>query len=87
MWAAANVYYLSDRRPAVRYMWYRNIQAIPGALGEVRSALTSPGRPLLVVQEQPPSALDPAGETDRLLQAHYRLAATVQGVRIYRRGG
>ena len=85
MWAAANVYYLSDRPPAVRYMWYRNIQAIPGALGEARHALASPSRPLLVVVEQPPSALDPAGGAAKLLDEHYRLAATVNGVPIYRR--
>src|SRR5262249_37701674 len=38
LWAAADVYYLADRRPAVRYVWYRNIQAIPGALPAARAA-------------------------------------------------
>jgi 4-amino-4-deoxy-L-arabinose transferase-like glycosyltransferase len=83
MWAAANVYYLADRPPAVRYMWYRNIQAIPGALGEVRRALASTDRPKLVVGEQSPASLDPGGETARLLREHYRLATTIDGVPIY----
>ena len=85
MWAAANVYYLADRPPAVRYMWYRNIQAIPGALGEVHRALASPHRPALVVGEQPAASLDPGGETTRLLRQHYRLGTVIHGVPIYAR--
>ena len=85
MWAAANVYYLSDRHPAVPYMWFRIIQVVPGALVQVHAALASPDRPLLVVAEQPPGALDSSGETARLLESGYRLAATVGGVPIYRR--
>ncbi len=85
MWAAANVYYLSDRDPPVPYMWFRNIQVIPGALGQVHAALASSQRPQLVVAEQDPAALDPGGETARLLAEHYRLAGTVEGIPIYRR--
>jgi len=85
MWAAANVYYLSDRDPAVPYMWFRNIQVVPGALDQVHAALASRDRPLLVVGEQPPGVLDSSGETARLLQSGYRLVATVSGVPIYRR--
>ena len=32
LWAAADVYYLADRAPAIPYMWRRNIEAIPGVL-------------------------------------------------------
>ncbi len=85
MWAAANLYYLADRPPAVRYMWYRNIQAIPGALGEVHRALSANDRPALIIGEQPSQALDPGGETGRLIRQHYRLATQVDGVPIYRR--
>ena len=85
MWAAANVYYLADRDPAVPYMWFRNIQAVPGALGDVHAALAGPDGPLLVVAEQEPGSLDPSGETARLLESGYTLVATVSGVPIYRR--
>jgi 4-amino-4-deoxy-L-arabinose transferase-like glycosyltransferase len=85
MWAAANVYYLSDRDPAVPYMWFRNIQVVPGTLDQVHAALASRDRPLLVIGEQPPGALDSSGETARLLETGYRLVATVSGVPIYRR--
>jgi hypothetical protein len=84
MWAAANVYYLSDRAPAVRYMWFRPLQVIPGALDEVHAALGGPDRPPLVVAEQPASALDTSGETARLLDRYYRPVAHIGGVVIYR---
>jgi len=45
MWAAADLYYLSGRDPSFRYMWFRNIQAIPGALGEARRMLAGPRPP------------------------------------------
>jgi len=84
MWAAANVYYLSDRVPAVRYMWFRPLQVIPGALGEVHSALGEPRRPPLVVAEQPADALDTSGETARLLDRYYRPVEHIGSVVIYR---
>ncbi len=84
MWAAADVYYLADRDPAVPYIWFRNIQAIPGALDLVRAALASPSRPALVVAEQPPGAIDSSGATARVLAQRYRLAATVDGIPVYR---
>ena len=84
MWAAANVYYLSDRPPAVPYMWFRNIQAIPGALDQVHEVLAGDDRPQLVVAEQSPSSLDSSGETARLLAEHYRPATRIGDVVIYR---
>jgi steroid delta-isomerase-like uncharacterized protein len=80
---AINVYYLADRDPAVRYMWYRNIQAIPGALDEARAALRSSDPPALVVVENLPAGIDRSGETGRILQDHYHRVALVSGVPIY----
>jgi hypothetical protein len=84
MWAAANVYYLSDRDPAVPYMWYRNIQAITGALDRVRTALAASDRPALVVVEQSPESIDPSGRTGDLLNRFYAQAAVVGGIPIYK---
>jgi 4-amino-4-deoxy-L-arabinose transferase-like glycosyltransferase len=84
MWAAANVYYLSDRDPAVPYMWFRNIQTIPGALDQVRDALAASDRPVLVVVEQPPKSIDPSGRTADLLNSLYEQVAVVGGVPIYK---
>ena len=83
LWASADVYYLADRDPAVRYMWYRNIQAIPGALDEARRALRSPHPPALVVVENLPAGIDRTGATGRILEDRYRRVATVAGVPIY----
>ena len=83
LWAAADIYYLADRDPAVRYMWYRNIQAIPGALGEARRALAGPNPPALVVVENLPGGIDQTGATARILQDRYRRVAVVSGVPIY----
>ena len=83
LWAAADIYYLADRAPAVRYMWYRNIQAIPGALAEARRALAGPRPPALVVEVNLPAGIDHSGATERILERRYRLAATVEGVPIY----
>jgi hypothetical protein len=83
MWAAANVYYLSDRDPAVPYMWFRPLQVIPGALDKVHAALGGDDRPPLVVAEQSAGSLDTSGETARLLAEHYRPVARIGDVVIY----
>jgi hypothetical protein len=83
LWAAADIYYLADRDPAVRYMWYRNIQAIPGALGEARQALAGPDPPALVVIVNLPAGIDRTGATGRILQERYRRVAVVSGIPIY----
>jgi 4-amino-4-deoxy-L-arabinose transferase-like glycosyltransferase len=83
MWAAADIYYLSGRDPSFRYMWFRSIQAIPGALAQARRMLAGPHPPALVVAINSPGSMDPSGKTRRILDANYRRVATVEGVPIY----
>jgi hypothetical protein len=83
MWAAADIYYLADRDPSLRYMWFRNIQAIPGALGQARRMLAGPHPPALVVEINAPASIDPSGQTEAILDSRYRLAATIAGVPVY----
>jgi 4-amino-4-deoxy-L-arabinose transferase-like glycosyltransferase len=83
MWAAADIYYLSGRDPSLRYMWFRNIQAIPGALGQARRMLAGPHPPALVVAINSPGSMDASGQTQAILDSRYRVAATVEGVPIY----
>jgi hypothetical protein len=83
VWADADLYYLADRRPAVRYLWSRNIASIPGALKAFRHALAT-RRAELVVVVQPPSKLDPSGRTAALLRREYRHVARVGGASVYR---
>jgi 4-amino-4-deoxy-L-arabinose transferase-like glycosyltransferase len=84
VWAGADVYYLADRRPALRYMWYRNVERIDGALASARRMLAD-GRPALVVVAQQPGAIDRSGRTAEILRERYRVVARVQGVRILAR--
>lgn len=84
LWAAADLYYLADRRPALRYLWLRNVQTIAGALGEVHGLLARRA-PALVVVAQPPGTVDRSGRTAALLRANYRPAATIDGVVVLER--
>ncbi|HEY6474064.1 MAG TPA: glycosyltransferase family 39 protein [Acidimicrobiales bacterium] len=83
MWAAADLYYLANRDPSFRYMWFRNIQAIPGALGQARRMLSGKHPPALVVGINSPGSMDPSGRTQKILDERYRKVATVEGVPIY----
>jgi hypothetical protein len=82
LWAAADLYELAGREPAVRYLWWRNVETIDGALSEVQSAIAE-RRAALVVAVQRPDSLDHSGDTRRLLLSRYRRAAVVDGVPIY----
>jgi hypothetical protein len=85
VWAAADVYYLADRPPAFPYLWYRNVQSIPGALPAAEKMLAL-RKPALVVAAQAPTAIDPSSLTTmRILRREYRMVAAVAGIPIYRR--
>lgn len=83
LWAAANVYYLADRAPAIPYMWRRNIEAIPGVLDRLNSALAA-RRPALVALVQPLDSFDRSRQTAEILAREYDRVAVVDGVPIYR---
>jgi Dolichyl-phosphate-mannose-protein mannosyltransferase len=73
LWAAADVYYLADRPPALRYLWLRNVQSIPGAAAaELRTLRCRP--PALVAVAQEP------GRAAAVLNRGYRRVAVVRGV-------
>jgi hypothetical protein len=83
LWAAADVYYLADRPPALPYLWIRNVESVPGALDRARAMLAA-GRPALVALVQPPSAVDGSGRTAAILAGRYREVAHVEGVPVLR---
>jgi hypothetical protein len=82
LWAAANVYYLADRDPAIPYMWRRNVESIPGVLGRLERALDD-RVPALVAAVQPVDSLDSNGRVEAILAQKYRRVAVVDGVPIY----
>jgi hypothetical protein len=83
VWADADLYYLADRRPAVRYLWSSNIASIPGALQAVHRALAT-RRAELVLVVQPLAKLDPSGRAATLLHREYKRVARVGGASVYR---
>ena len=82
LWAAADVYYLADRAPAIPYMWERNVQSIPGVLDRARRTLAA-REPALVAVVQKPGAARPERPDGRDPRLGYRLAAVVDGVPVY----
>ena len=87
LWAAADLYYLTDRAPAFPYLWLRNLQTVRGAVAGARSMLAA-GRPALVVVVEAPRIADRSGATAAILARDYRLVAHIGATRIYRpRGG
>jgi dolichyl-phosphate-mannose-protein mannosyltransferase len=85
VWAAADVYYLADRPPAFPYLWYRNVQSIPGAMPAAQRMLAQ-RKPKLVIAAQTPLTSGPSPLTTMLvLRREYRLVAAVAGVPIYHR--
>ena len=82
LWAAANVYYLADRAPAIPYMWRRNIETIPGARGRLERELAR-RVPAVVALVQPLESLEDSGRTAAILARNYRRTAVVDGVPVY----
>jgi len=83
IWGAASIYYLADREPALRYMWLRNIQSLPGVLERARRVLLL-RKAKLVVVVQDPGRIDKAGVTARILRERYERVVWIDGVPIYR---
>ena len=86
LWAAADLYYLADRRPMSPYLWLRNVQTVRGAVAGIRRELAA-GRAEIVVAEQPAAFADPSGRTRAVLRQRYRLVTNIENVAIYRLRG
>ncbi|MFL6162000.1 MAG: hypothetical protein ACJ74U_07210 [Jatrophihabitantaceae bacterium] len=77
--SAADLYYSTGLHTDFRYLWQANLEAIPGALGELRDYLAGPDRPRWVVLYQHPSAIDPTGAIGRTLATDYRTVTVIDG--------
>jgi hypothetical protein len=85
MWGAADLQFQADRPPATPYLWFRNVQTIPGAIARVQAQLADPTGVRWVVLVHRPRKMDPGGTTGRLLFENFRRAATVDGIPIFER--
>ena len=84
IWANAAAYWYANRPPAFRYLWYLNVQRIPGATDDVRAVLTGPSPPKAVAVYQDPGGIDKTGEVARVLAERYELVRRVGDVPVYR---
>jgi 4-amino-4-deoxy-L-arabinose transferase-like glycosyltransferase len=80
VWGDADLYYLADRAPAVRYLWYRNAQAIPGAARHDIRVLTKRPVALVVTFASVRKRYPPLGHA---LACGYRLFATRGPLELY----
>ncbi|MEV6599297.1 hypothetical protein AB0M36_20950 [Actinoplanes sp. NPDC051346] len=80
----AYLYFAADRESPYPYLWGKPIDKIPDALPLLRATLASPQRPVLVVLDTPPEAVDPTGGIAADLAAYYHPEAVVEGVPILR---
>ncbi|MEV4704955.1 hypothetical protein [Actinoplanes sp. NPDC049316] len=80
----AYLYFAADREASYPYLWGKPIDKIPDALPRLRAMLASPQRPVLVVLDTPPAAVDPSGGIAADLAAYYHPETTVEGVPILR---
>jgi 4-amino-4-deoxy-L-arabinose transferase-like glycosyltransferase len=80
----AYLYFAARRESPYPYLWGKPIDKIPDALPRLRTLLTSPRRPTLVILDTPPAAVDPSGGIAADLAAGYHLDTVVEGVTILR---
>jgi len=83
LWANAAVYWHADRIPATRYLWYRNIERIPGGREAVVRAFEADTPPVFAVGYQPVAAMDIDGRIQRVLDERY-VREDGDGVRVWR---
>ncbi len=82
------VYQLSQRKPASRWLYYRELQRTPGAFSEQIVRLGDPQTaPLYIIAAQPFDAfgLDSAGALRAAVDQNYVLETTIEGISLYRR--
>ena len=80
--SSADLYYTTGLHTDFRYLWQANLEAIPSALGELRSYLAGADRPQWVVLYQQPAAIDPSGALAETLAGDYRPVTVIEGYTI-----
>ncbi|MGN6813417.1 MAG: hypothetical protein ACTHMP_21320 [Thermomicrobiales bacterium] len=84
----ADIYYLSQRRPAARWLHFRELGGTPGALDEQFARLANPATaPCYIVEAQSFDrwGFDVTGRLRALVARDYRLETTIDGINLYRR--
>lgn len=83
-----DIYYLSQRRPAARWLHTNEIRWIPGAFEEQMALLIAPAtapRYIVVARSFDYRGLDTDGVLRSLVERQYVLETTIGGIPLYRR--
>jgi hypothetical protein len=81
----APIYFLAQRRSPYPYLWGKPIEKIPAALPELRSMLTAPDRPtLVIIMVRDIDDVDPTGAVRQALATSYHVDRIVDGIPILR---
>lgn len=81
------VYQLAQRKPATRWLYYRELQRTPNAFTEQVARIADPQTaPRYIVAAQPFDSfgLDPNGALQDTVQRNYVLETTIEGIPLYR---
>jgi 4-amino-4-deoxy-L-arabinose transferase-like glycosyltransferase len=70
----ADLYFLSDRRPPIPYLWANSPLLRSSTVMELLRDLSRPGRPKFVAVTGPPRKIDATGRLQRLLNKYYTFA-------------
>ncbi len=84
MCASAGLYGDIDSNAPYPYLWFLNIQDIPGAIQQLADLLAGPSAPTFVAVYQSPDACDRSGRVGAALAANYHRVDTVLGVAMLR---
>ena len=84
----ADIYYLSQRRPAARWLHFRELRRTPGAFDEQVARIADPAtapRYIVGAQEFDRFGFDADGTLRAIVARDYQLETTIEGVPLYRR--
>ncbi|HET8626844.1 MAG TPA: hypothetical protein VFL91_05475 [Thermomicrobiales bacterium] len=84
----ADIYYVSQRRPAARWLHFRELTRTPGAFAEQVARLADPAtapRYIVGAQDFTRWGLDADGSLRAVVARDYALETTIDGVPLYRR--
>jgi hypothetical protein len=72
-----DVYFYAHRVASYPYLWQGDLVGITGSLDLLRASFVGRAPPKLVAVYQQPDAVDPSGQLERVIAAHYRFLACV----------
>jgi len=85
MCAGASFYANADEDPPLPYLWFDNVQKVPGALAALRALFDRPESPRFIALQQPVSACETSTQFAEQIARNYSEVAVVDGVPVLER--